>query len=34
MIVKTKNIALVTGLRLNGLAITSAPHKSVSAAKT
>ena len=31
--VRTKNMALVTGLRLTGLAMTSAPHKSVSPAK-
>ena len=34
MMVSTRNIALVTGLRLNGFAMTSTPHSSVSAAKT
>ena len=31
--VKTKNMALVTGLRVNGFAITSTPQSSVRKAK-
>ncbi len=34
MMVNTRNIALVTGLRLNGLAMTSTPHSSVRNANT
>ena len=34
MMVSTKNMALVTGLRLNGFATTKTPHNSVRAANT